>query len=134
MLMLMERPMGRHRDTAFVMGVAVAVSMIGGRQPMPQPAAAPAPGDRKYLLERVDDAAVVQVYADGFDALPLKDKVLLWHLYEAAIAGRDIYWDQRYAHNLEMRNVLEEILTHGRRVDPATLAEITRYTKLVWIN
>ena len=25
-----------------------------------------APADRKYLLERVDDAAVVQLYADGF--------------------------------------------------------------------
>ena len=23
--------------------------------------------DRKYLLERVDDAAVVQLYADGFE-------------------------------------------------------------------
>ena len=27
--------------------------------------------ERKYLLERVDDAAVAQVYADGFDELPL---------------------------------------------------------------
>ena len=28
------------------------------------------PPDRKYLLERVDDAAVAQLYADGFDGLP----------------------------------------------------------------
>ena len=40
--------------------------------------------ERKYLLERVDDAAVVQVYADGFDELPLKEKTLVWHLYQAA--------------------------------------------------
>ena len=60
--------------------------------------------------------------------------MLIWHLYPAALAGRDIYYDQRYAHNLEMRDVLEEILTHSERVDPATLAEIQRYTKLFWLN
>ena len=92
------------------------------------------PPDRKYLLERVDDAAVAQLYADGFSSLPLDQKILIWHLYQAALAGRDIYYDQRYAHNLEMREVLEEILTHADRVDPATLAEIQRYTKLFWLN
>ena len=92
------------------------------------------PPDRKYLLERVDDAAVAQLYADGFSALPLDQKLLIWHLYEAALAGRDIYYDQRYAHNLEMRDVLEEILTHATAVDPATLSEIERYAKLFWLN
>jgi len=90
--------------------------------------------DRPYLLERVGEAAVVQLYSDGFAALPLNDKILTWHLYQAAIAGRDIYYDQRYAHNLEMRDVLEEILTHAENVNPATLAEITSYTKLFWLN
>ena len=85
-------------------------------------------------LERVEDAAVAQVYADGFSALPLDQKLLIWHLYEAALAGRDIFYDQRYAHNLEMRDVLEEILTHADGIDPGTLADIQRYTKLFWLN
>jgi dipeptidyl-peptidase III len=92
------------------------------------------PADRKYLIERVDDAAVVQLYADGFDALPLREKALIWHLYQAALAGRDIYLDQRYEHNLLMRDVLEEIITHPENVDPQTLGEVQRYTKLFWIN
>lgn len=94
-----------------------------------------APPDRKYLLERVDEAAVVQLYADGFAALPLDQKILIWHLYQAAIAGRDIFYDQRYAHNLDMRDVLEAIITHvpGSQ-NPNTFAEIRRYTKLFWIN
>ena len=100
----------------------------------PLPPRARASTDRKYLLERVDDAAVVQVYADGFRDLPLKEKTLVWHLYQAALAGRDIYYDQRYAHNLEMRDVLEAIVSHPDGVDRATLAEIQRYTKLFWIN
>jgi dipeptidyl-peptidase-3 len=99
---------------------------------------APAPAtnetDRKYLLERIDDAAVVQVYADGFASLPLREKTLIWHLYQAAIAGRDIFYDQRYEHNLDMRSVLEAIVAHSDGIDPATLAEIQRYTKLFWLN
>jgi dipeptidyl-peptidase III len=90
--------------------------------------------DRKYLLERVDDAAVVQLYADGFSNLPVKEKTLIWHLYQAALAGRDIYYDQKYEHNLEMRDVLEAIITHPNGVEPKTLDEIQHYTKLFWIN
>src|SRR4029453_10967614 len=87
-----------------------------------------------YLLEQVDDAAVVQYYADGFAALPLDQKILAWHLYQAALAGRDIYYDQRYRHALEMRAVLEEILTNAADVAGASPAKPRRYTKLFWIN
>ena len=51
--------------------------------------------DRRYLLERVDEAAVVQVYADAFADLPLKEKTLVWHLYQAALAGRRTTAEER---------------------------------------
>ncbi|MBN8279924.1 MAG: peptidase M49 [Gammaproteobacteria bacterium] len=125
----------RHFNT---LALTLALAACGSPdQPVGEPTATattPAPEPRKYLLERVGDAAVVQLYADGFNDLSLKDKVLAWHLYQAAIAGRDIYWDQRYEHGLAMRQVVEEILTHAAGIEPATLAEITRYTKLLWIN
>ena len=103
--------------------------------PAPLSAATPAATtEKKYLLERVDDAAVVQLYADGFAALPLNEKRLIYHLTQAAIAGRDIYWDQRYVHNLEMRGVLEQVVSHSAGIEPTTLDAIERYTKLFWIN
>jgi dipeptidyl-peptidase-3 len=61
-------------------------------------------GERKWLLERVDDAAVVQLYADGFGKLALRERTLLWHLCQASLAGRDVYLDQRYRHNLQQKN------------------------------
>jgi dipeptidyl-peptidase III len=108
-------------------------------QPAPSaaaaPAAAPAASDtRKYLLERVDDAAVAQLYADGFESLSLKEKTLIWHLYQATLAGRDIFYDQKHRHALEMRGILEQIITHAQGIDAPTLTEIQRYTKLFWIN
>jgi dipeptidyl-peptidase-3 len=126
------------------MTVVVGAAVSGGCGDTPDSAPAAAVQDakpasqvdagRKYLLERVDDAAVAQLYADGFEALPLREKTLTWHLYQAAIAGRDIYYDQRYRHNLEMREVLEQILTHADGIDQGTLAEIRHYTKLFWLN
>ena len=118
------------------LATALAGCSSPAETPTPAPAAAPAAAttERRYLLERVDDAAVVQLYADGFRDLPLNEKRLVYHLTQAAIAGRDIYWDQRYQHGLAMRGVLEQILTHSAGIDTPTLAEITRYTKLVWLN
>jgi len=122
----------------FAVALAVAVLAIGcsaGREEAPANGGAASPAtDRRYLLETVDDAAVVQLYADGFAALPVREKTLVWHLYQAAIAGRDIFIDQKHPDALEMRGVLEQIVAHPRGVDPAALAELQRYTKLFWIN
>jgi dipeptidyl-peptidase III len=127
------------RRFAFIVLIAASAgcSSPSGEQPaslVATDAAASAPTERKYLLERVDDAAVVQLYADGFSSLPLREKTLIWHLYQAALAGRDIYIDQKHRDALEMRGVIERIVAHPQGVDPAALREIQRYTKLFWIN
>ena len=120
--------------------VPVAGLAAPAERPAPEPAEGPpAPAavqsdERPYLLERIGEAAIAQLYADGFEALDLREKVLIWHLSNAALAGRDIFYDQRYVHGLEMREVLEEILTHAKDVDAAALEAIHRYTKLFWIN
>lgn len=118
---------------------ALTLAACSDSTPAPEPAAQTASSsssapERRYLLERVDDAAIVQLYADGFASLPLREKALIWHLYQAALAGRDIFIDQKHASSLEMRGVIEAIVSHPQNVDPATLAEIQRYTKLFWVN
>jgi dipeptidyl-peptidase-3 len=100
----------------------------------PETAAASESSGRQYLLETVEDAAVVQLYADGFERLPLREKTLVWHLSQAALAGRDIFYDQKHEDALAMRRVLEAIITNAEGIDPATLDAIEQYTKLFWIN
>ena len=114
--------------------VPAALVLASCSAPAPAPADRPSSDTRPYLLERVDDAAVVQLYADGFSSLPLREKTLVWHLYQAAIAGRDIFYDQTSSDGLAMREVLEGIVRHPAGVPAAALAEITRYTTLFWIN
>ncbi len=133
----------RHASPLLAILLACSVSACSDEPGNVRPAAsAPAAAnptksataDRKYLLERVDDAAVAQLYADGFQSLPLREKTVIWHLYQAAIAGRDIFYDQKHRDALEMRHILEQIVANPQGIDPATLAEIQRYTKLFWIN
>jgi dipeptidyl-peptidase-3 len=126
----------RQFSYTFVLAALITTTACsGGGEEAPPPAAAPAAeSSRKYLLEQIDDAAVIQLHADQFTALPLREKTLIWHLSQAALAGRDIFYDQKHRNALEMRRVLEAIVSHPTGVDAATLAEIQRYTKLFWIN
>lgn len=89
---------------------------------------------RPLVLERVGPAVVVQLYADGFRDLTLTEKQLIWHLYQAALAGRDIYYDQRYVHALPLRDLLETMFEHRDRLDPDVRAAVEAYLKLFWIN
>jgi dipeptidyl-peptidase III len=66
--------------------------------------------------------------------LPTATKILAWHLYEAALAGRDIYYDQRHRHNLTLRATLEALMRHVTALPDDSREAIVRYAKLVWIH
>ena len=90
--------------------------------------------ERKYSLERVGPARVVQLYADGFEQLPTQQKIFCYYLAQAALAARDIAIDQHHRDALEIRDLLEGIVTHNNGVEPAVNDAIVKYTKLFWIN
>jgi dipeptidyl-peptidase-3 len=93
---------------------------------------------KSVLLERIrgcgQDFAVVQLYADDFDELGSREKAQVYWLTEAAIAGRDIWFDQNHREALAVRRILEEILAHPGGVEKRTLRRIADYTRLFWIN
>ena len=61
--------------------------------------------------DRFDDIQVLRYQVPGFNELSLKQKQLAYYLYQAGLSGRDIYYDQKYKHNLQVRKTLEAILT-----------------------
>ncbi len=89
---------------------------------------------RKYSLERVGPARVVQAYADGFDQLTPNEKIFSYYLYLASIAARDISLDQHHPNGLEVRDLVEQVYTNPAGIEAATLEKITTYLKLFWIN
>ena len=52
------------------------------------------------MVDRFADLQVLRYNVPGFEELPLKQKLFIYHLSEAALAGRDITYDQNYKHNL----------------------------------
>ena len=89
---------------------------------------------REYQLDRVDNTIVVQLYADGFEALSHDDKMLAYHLSQAAIVGRDIYLDQRFEFTLGLRWVLESLWLVRDDLPAEVNKEVTRYCKLFWVH
>jgi dipeptidyl-peptidase-3 len=99
-------------------------------------AAATAPVDAfRVEAERFADLRVLRYRAPGFEALDLETKQLLYYLYEAALSGRDMIYDQRYAYNLAIRRTLEKIVRDypGDR-DTDDFKALVVYTKRVWFS
>ena len=56
-----------------------------------------------YNDEQFADLQMLRYRVDGFDRLSIARKKLIYYLSEAALAGRDILWDQNGKYNLRIR-------------------------------
>lgn len=60
-------------------------------------------------LESFADLQILKYEVPGWDDLDPKQKELAYYLYEAALSGRDIIYDQRGKYNLLIRKTIEAI-------------------------
>lgn len=70
--------------------------------------------DFKYFVEQFDDIRVLKYKLPEFDSLTLRQKEYAYYLSQAALAGRDIFWDQNFKYNLLIRKTIETILNSYR--------------------
>ena len=77
---------------------------------------------------------MVRVFADSFSTLKRKDRVLVYHLARAVLAGRDIVFDQMNADGLEIRILLECVLKHNLGSDPDIETGLSEYLHQLWMN
>ncbi len=90
--------------------------------------------ERKYSLERGGPARVVQLYADGFEQLSSREKIFGYYLSQAALAARDIAIDQHHRYALEVRDLIEGLISTKTGIDTAVYSKMLKYAKLFWIN
>jgi dipeptidyl-peptidase-3 len=83
--------------------------------------------------ERFADVRVLRYRVPSFDELPVQTKRLLYFLYEAALCGREIVYDQKFAYNLAIKRTLEQIVRHypGER-ETADFRALVLYLKRIW--
>jgi dipeptidyl-peptidase III len=88
-----------------------------------------------YLVDRFADVNVMRFNIPGWDSLTLDQKQLIYYLSQAAVAGRDIIFDQNYRHNLVIRRTLESMYEHytGDR-ESEEFKAFTTYLKQVWFS
>lgn len=91
--------------------------------------------DFNYNVDRFADIEVLRYKVPDFENLTLNQKILVYYLTEAAQWGRDILWDQNYARNLDIRNMLEAVYTNydGDKND-ADYKAFETYIKQVWFG
>ena len=89
----------------------------------------------KFLLEQFADLKIMRYQVPGFDELTLQQKELVYYLSQAALAGRDILFDQNYKYNLAIRRTLENIAENykGNR-ESDEFKKFMVYTKRVWFS
>jgi dipeptidyl-peptidase III len=93
-----------------------------------------APGFR-WQTEQFADVKILRYKVPGFEALSLQQKELVYYLSQAALAGRDITYDQNYRYNLLVRKTLEAIYVDfkGDR-ENEDFKKFVIYLKRVWFS
>ena len=89
----------------------------------------------QWKIDQFADLRVMRYQVPGFDSLSLKQKELVFYLGQAALCGRDIFWDQNYKYNLAVRKTLEAIYK-GFTGDRSTTewGDYMVYLKRVWFS
>ncbi len=84
-------------------------------------------------VDRFADVEVLRYEVPGFDELSLNEKKLTYYLSQAALAGRDIIYDQNYEHNLRIRKLVSAIVsTYSGDRDAEDFQNLLEYTKRIW--
>lgn len=68
--------------------------------------------DFGYFVEQFDDIRVLKYKLPEFEKLSLQQKIYVYYLSQATLAGRDILWDQNFRYNLSIRKTIEAILNN----------------------
>jgi dipeptidyl-peptidase-3 len=120
--------------------VKVVDSQAPGQEPVVQESSAQevpvqeaAPPRSQTQIDRFADIQVLRYEVPGFDQLSLREKKLVYYLSQAALAGRDIIYDQNYQHNLRIRKLLSAVVASykGDR-NGEDYAALLEYAKRVW--
>ncbi|MGZ5282868.1 MAG: dipeptidyl-peptidase 3 family protein [Bacteroidia bacterium] len=85
--------------------------------------------------DRFADLQILRYQVPGFNELSLQQKQLAYYLYEAALSGRDMIWDQKYRNNLLIRRTLETIYSSYKGDKKSDdWKKFQTYTKRVWFS
>ncbi len=91
--------------------------------------------DFNYVVDRFADIEVLRYKVPDFEKLTPRQKALVYYLTEAAIAGRDILWDQNGKYNLPIRQLIENVYTnYSGNKESRQYKALEKYLKQIWFG
>ncbi|MGV3774966.1 MAG: dipeptidyl-peptidase 3 family protein [Verrucomicrobiales bacterium] len=98
------------KTTLLALFAAAATCYAADPIPSTTPGSLEADSEFQVVADKFADVQILRYQAPEFDQLTLQQKKLAYFLTEAGLAGRDIFYDQKYKHNLLVRKTLEGII------------------------
>ncbi len=90
---------------------------------------------KKVFVERFEDIKILRFELPGFEQLSLSQKQYVYYLSQAALCGRDIFFDQNNRWNLRVRQLLETVYrTYTGDRDAQLFQNLHLYLKQVWFG
>ncbi|HEY1031020.1 MAG TPA: hypothetical protein VGD89_04560, partial [Flavipsychrobacter sp.] len=85
--------------------------------------------------EAFADIQMLRYQVPGWDGLSLQQKQLSYYLYEAALCGRDIIYDQKSKYGILLRKTLETVYTtYNGNKDSADWKKFEEYCGRFWFS
>ncbi len=89
----------------------------------------------KVEAEAFADLQTLRYEVPGFNELTLKQKELAYYLFQSALCGRDIIYDQKSRYGLTLRKTLEAMYAHGgSNTDAGEWANFREYCGRFWFS
>ncbi|MBD5235718.1 MAG: dihydrofolate reductase, partial [Barnesiella sp.] len=91
--------------------------------------------DFNYVVDNFADIEVLRYKVPDFEKLTPRQKALVYYLTEAALAGRDILWDQNGRYNLPVRQLIENVYTnYSGNKESRQYKALEKYLKQIWFG
>jgi dipeptidyl-peptidase-3 len=121
---------------AALAALATPAAVAPATAPAPPAATAPAsaPAPAPQLVDRIGPTGFIEVRAPSLPALPLRQKLLAFHLAQAAIQLDPVFYDQMSSYGLAAKRLLGALVEDPGRLPPASRPKIVEYAKLFFAN
>jgi len=122
--------------TAFAKSGTAGPAAVPKKKPPKKKDAAP-PGPAAALpaiVESAGDVALAPLDPGDFASLPLEQKLLAYHLSEAAWAGDRILLDQNYRFNVAIRDLVAEIVSRPKALPKPLWRKFRDYLVLLYVH
>jgi dipeptidyl-peptidase-3 len=86
------------------------------------------------IVETVGDVAIVPMETYDFNKLDKGEKLVAWHLTQAAIASHPLVYLQNYRHDLAIWQLVDTLAAKASALDPEFAEKLREYRRKIFIH